>query len=85
MGADPELMQQVKTLPELLRKQGLQHVFFAILLMFVQWGMEGVKWRLMFSSTFKMPWGVALRSIFSGLAFSMITPNRVGEFAGRVL
>lgn len=85
MGADPELMQQIKLLPELFHTQGLQHVFFAILLMFVQWGIEGIKWRLMFSSAFKMPWGVALRSIFSGLAFSMITPNRVGEFAGRVL
>lgn len=85
IGADPELLQQIRLLPELFRTQGLKYIFLAILLMFVQWGTEAIKWRLMFRSAFNMPWGLAFRSVFSGLAFSIITPNRVGEFAGRVI
>lgn len=69
----------------MLQHHGAIFLAIALLLMFIQWGMEAIKWKLMFSETFNMSWGMAFCSVFSGLAFSMITPNRIGEFAGRVI
>jgi len=39
----------------------------------------------MFGSSIEVSWLNAFRAVFSGLAISMITPNRIGEFAGRII
>ena len=39
----------------------------------------------MFGSSIEVSWLNAFRAVFSGLAISMITPNRLGEFAGRII
>ena len=83
--SDPELTTQLYQFPALLRSQGVWTIAGAVSLMFVQWGIEVVKWKRMFSRSFDMSWLDAFRAVFSGLAISMITPNRVGEFAGRIL
>ncbi len=83
--SDPELATQLNQFPALLRSQGVWTVAGAVILMFVQWGIEVVKWKRMFSRSFDMSWPDAFRAVFSGLAISMITPNRVGEFAGRII
>ncbi len=83
--SDPELISQLNQFPTLLRSQGVWAIAGAVILMFVQWGIEVVKWKRMFSRSFDMSWQDAFRAVFSGLAISMITPNRVGEFAGRII
>ena len=53
-------------------------------LMFVNWGLEAWKWKLLVSSLEKISFGVSLKSVFSGVTVSIFMPNRVGEFAGRI-
>ncbi|MCE2756744.1 MAG: flippase-like domain-containing protein [Chitinophagaceae bacterium] len=54
--------------------------------LFVQWGLEAVKWKMMLKATaFPVKWVTSLKMIFAGLSFSFVTPNRLGEFIGRIM
>ncbi|HKR06385.1 MAG TPA: lysylphosphatidylglycerol synthase domain-containing protein [Bacteroidia bacterium] len=56
-----------------------------ILMMFFNWLIEAVKWRVLMSKIQKVSLGLSLSAIFSGITVSFFTPNRIGEYAGRVL
>mgnify|MGYP000657183173 CR=1 FL=1 len=53
--------------------------------MMIQWMAEAKKWQLLLKGIVFVPLSKAVKSIFSGIAFSIATPNRFGEFIGRVL
>lgn len=57
----------------------------AVLLMFVNWNLEALKWRLMVARIEQIGQLRAFAAICTGIAVSMFTPNRIGEFGGRVL
>jgi Lysylphosphatidylglycerol synthase TM region len=89
------LYRQVKNQPHLndafnnLRQEitGNQSwkLYTALLLVPVNWGVEARKWQVLMRPLEKINFLKAFRAILSGLAFSMNTPNRIGEFGGRVL
>ncbi len=56
----------------------------ACFLLFINWGLEAVKWKILVSKFEKISFLKSLSSVFSGVTISIFTPNRVGEFAGRV-
>jgi hypothetical protein len=60
-------------------------LFVIIILMFVNWGLETRKWQLLLRHLYKISFGEAFKAILSGLAFALNTPNRIGEYGGRVL
>jgi len=55
-----------------------------ILLMVLNWGIESFKWKLFIHQSESVRFGKAYLAILGGLAASVFTPNRVGEFLGRV-
>ena len=67
-----------------LDEKGVWMVLAVILLMFVNWSIESLKWKVLLSHLFTIKFTQALKSVFSGVAFTMVTPNRMGEFIGRV-
>lgn len=67
-----------------------QPLFWLVLvLMMVNWGLEALKWQLLLSRFEKESYYVAVKSVFTGVFISLfvniLIPNRVGEFAGRIL
>lgn len=65
-----------------------QHLWllaFAILLVFFNWGIEARKWQLLIRKIQPLSFFTAVEAVFSGVFVSFFTPNRVGEFAGRIL
>ena len=54
------------------------------LLMFLNWGLETLKWQQLISKVEKIPFLKAYMAIFTGVTASVFTPNRVGEYIGRV-
>ena len=52
--------------------------------MILNWSIESRKWQVLLSHIIDIPFIRAFRSVVSGVAFTMITPNRMGEFVGRV-
>jgi len=58
---------------------------FAVLLLFLNWGLETLKWQLLINQFEAINFLDALKAIFSGVTLSIITPNQIGDFAGRVI
>ncbi|HEX2846638.1 MAG TPA: lysylphosphatidylglycerol synthase domain-containing protein [Chitinophagaceae bacterium] len=56
-----------------------------MLLMLVNWSIETVKWKLAVQRVQRVDFITALKAVLSGVSFSVMTPNRVGEYLGRVL
>ncbi len=56
-----------------------------VVLMLFNWGIEAVKWQLLVSRVQQFGYFRALKSVLSGCSITMLTPNRIGEYGGRVL
>lgn len=61
------------------------NLFAVILLMLVNWSVEAMKWKVSVRPIQQISFLKALRAVLSGVSFSVSTPNRVGEYFGRVL
>lgn len=57
----------------------------AVLLMPFNWGIEAHKWRLLITYAERVTYAQALMSVFTGITMSLFTPNRIGEFFGRLM
>ena len=55
------------------------------LLMFANWAMESLKWKISIASLQRISFIKAFRSVLSGCSVTMLTPNRMGEYGGRIL
>lgn len=55
------------------------------LTMLLNWGLETIKWRALVLKLEYIGFFTALKGVLFGIAFSLFTPNRVGEFGGRVI
>lgn len=53
--------------------------------MFLNWGLEARKWQLVINRIQPIKWIQALKAIFTGTTLAFFTPNRMGEYIGRVL
>lgn len=62
----------------------LSLIILIVLLMLVNWSLEAWKWKLMISKVEEVGFFRSLEAVFSGLTVSFFTPNRTGEFAGRI-
>jgi len=56
-----------------------------IVLMLVNWSLEAFKWKISVQNVQPVSFFRSLKAIFSGVSFSVTTPNRTGEYLGRVL
>ena len=55
------------------------------LLMPVNWWLETLKWHNFLSVHAKVSFHSAFKAVTSGIALSLFTPNRIGEYGGRIL
>src|SRR5687768_3837938 len=60
------------------------NVLLVIFLMFGNWGIEAKKWQLSVASIYPISFIKAFKAILSGVSFSVIMPNRIGEYLGRL-
>lgn len=56
-----------------------------VLLMPLNWGMEAKKWESLVNHLEQTSFNRAYRAVLAGVTVSLFTPNRVGEFGGRIL
>lgn len=66
-------------------KQGFwPGISIVVLGMFLNWGIEAYKWRFMISRLEPISFLRSLEAVVTGVTLSFFTPNRIGEFAGRI-
>lgn len=56
-----------------------------MILMLVNWSIETIKWKLAVQRIQEVSFITAFKAVLSGVSFSVMTPNRVGEYLGRIL
>lgn len=61
------------------------NLVIVVMLMLVNWSIEAWKWKLVVQTVQKVRFTTAIKAVLSGVSFSVSTPNRVGEYLGRVL
>ena len=61
------------------------YLFLALLLMPLNWLIESRKWQLLISNFEIISIYTSFKAVLSGLTTSIFTPNRVGEFVGRIM
>ena len=81
----PNLQMYIQTIHDMLDVKGFVILLSVCCLMIIQWVIEAKKWQLLMKPVSDISLMKAAKAIFSGIAFSIATPNRVGEFAGRIL
>ena len=58
---------------------------FIVLLMIVNWVLESLKWWHLTKELYPISVWKAIESVFCGLTWAVFTPNRIGEYGGRVM
>jgi len=71
-------------LEKLVTIKAILFLALTILLMFLNWSLESYKWKYLLNKVEDISFYQAVKGVLSGLAIGFITPNRVGEFAGKI-
>ena len=89
------LYKQVRDQPNLQESINLikhapfgDHAFkfwLIIILVFANWGLEARKWQVILKKLERISFFTAFKAVLSGLTLSLNTPNRIGEYGGRIL
>jgi hypothetical protein len=83
--AQPDIKSSVAIIKQMPFGPGAWKFWIVIALVFVNWGLEAVKWQLLMKVLQPVSFIKAFKSVLCGVTFSLNTPNRIGEFAGRIL
>ena len=59
-------------------------IIWIVLLMPVNWGIESLKWQFLINKIEKVSFLKSFEAVLSGVSVSIFTPNRIGEWFGRV-
>jgi uncharacterized membrane protein YbhN (UPF0104 family) len=81
----PDLFSSWQTIKESLRSSKIWNLVIVIFLMIINWSIEAFKWKISVQHLQPVSMLKAFRAVLSGVSFSVSTPNRVGEYLGRIL
>lgn len=89
------LYKQIKSQPDY--QQAFHHLLYnwsfpkivllsvIFLLMFFNWALEAKKWQILLRKVENLTWLASFSSVLTGLSVSILTPNRIGEYLGRIM
>ncbi len=81
----PNLKSTLNEIAGTWSQTGLFYLLIVLVLMVANWTIEAYKWKTLLRGTEKFSLLRALQSVLTGVAVSLITPNRIGEYMGRIL
>lgn len=81
----PDLERSWQHIREAFSGPMVWNLVSVIALMLVNWAIETFKWKICIQRIQRIGFIVAFKAVLSGVSFSVSTPNRVGEYLGRVL
>ena len=79
------LAQFVNRIDKIGQTQVYTALIAVTILMFLNWVLEAIKWKYLTKLLEKMSLWKAIEAVFCGLTMAIITPNRIGEYGGRIL
>jgi uncharacterized membrane protein YbhN (UPF0104 family) len=67
------------------QKHGALYLPAVLLLMVINWSLEAMKWKMLVQPVQQISFITSLKAVLTGVSFTLIAPNRMGEYLGRVL
>ena len=83
--AQPNLQQSIDLIKSAPFGEQAWKFWSVIAMVFINWGLEARKWQLLVRPIQHMNFFTAYKSVLTGVALSINTPNRIGEYGGRIL
>ena len=68
-----------------MQSSNIWNLVIVFFLMLVNWSIEAFKWKIAIQGIQPISFLKSFRAVLSGVSFSVTTPNRMGEYFGRVL
>jgi uncharacterized membrane protein YbhN (UPF0104 family) len=65
--------------------KGIVYLLGVLVLMFINWSLEAIKWKLLVHAIQPISFFKSFKAVLSGISFTLIAPNRMGEYLGRVM
>ena len=83
----------IKNDPKLLAEEFVRSIrtdqyylfILSLLLAFVNWSFEALKWKLLMSPSHIFSFKQSLKTIFAGIGAGIVTPLQIGEYLGRII
>ncbi len=85
INGQPNLQQSIDLIKEAPLGELAWKFWIVIALVFVNWGLEAKKWQVLLKTIQSISFFTAYKSVLSGVTLSLNTPNRIGEYGGRIL
>ena len=85
LGKNNDLRQFKTQIAHISDRQVIFTVGFVVLLMLINWLLESLKWQFLSKRLVNISVWEAVEAVFCGLTWAIFTPNRIGEFGGRVM
>lgn len=80
--------QNLSNFSQLTKSLAWQRVYVVLaclfVLMLLNWFIESLKWKYLISRIERITVWKAVQSVFCGLTWAVFTPNRIGEYGGRI-
>jgi uncharacterized membrane protein YbhN (UPF0104 family) len=79
-------LQEIPGIYTRIMEQGdmLPMFILLLILMLVNWSIESVKWKILISKIERVSFFRAFKAVMTGVSVSLFTPNRTGDYLGRV-
>jgi hypothetical protein len=81
----PHLEDSWRHIYEVIHSPRIIYLFIVLALMLVNWGLEAAKWKLSVADIYPLRFLQAFKAVLSGVSVSVMLPNRVGEYLGRMM
>ena len=82
--ANENLIEMYQWFLSAFKEQASWLLVLVLLLMFLNWLLESVKWKFLIKKEEEVSLWLSIKAVFLGITVSIFTPNRIGEFGGRV-
>ncbi|MFZ1786192.1 MAG: hypothetical protein WAU23_13385 [Ferruginibacter sp.] len=83
--AQPDIGASIALIKSLPFGSAAWKFWVVIAFVFVNWGMEARKWQILMKALQPISFCTAYKAVLCGVTFSLNTPNRIGEYGGRIL
>jgi len=81
----PDLKTSWIKIKRSLQSVEIWNIAVVIVLMIINWSIEAIKWKTAIDKIQPISFSRSFKAILSGVSFSVSTPNRIGEYLGRIL
>src|SRR5690349_1015762 len=81
----PDLKSSWIKIKRSLQSTEIWDLAIVIFLMIINWSIEAMKWKISIEKVQPISFSRSFKAILSGVSFSVSTPNRIGEYLGRIL